>query len=378
MTFPAKRLSLWSVFMVVVGLAACKPPQMSIPGEAPPNSPQAAELRRVAVLDFQESGGDTGFAAQFESLLTQATFKGQKYFTVVDRRTLDKAIDELKLTRSGLFEKAARIGKFVKADGIYSGSVTYNIETESYIMNTLECAEGPVAKGKCKQVRKSITCYKSRASATVLPRLLSAETGQVVYALARTGIAEDKACNAPPSERPILAAAANNALAKIRRDIAPFEYTLDAPIKFGTEALDEKAKAEAERAIAFARAGRFDRACEIWRDPAIENTSILYNRVLCLEAMGKIDEAYALVKTLDQSLPQPDADISAALGRLNTHVKEATWAAERSKPAIEPDKAPATESKKSAKKPQKKAKPKGQGENENLVRKDGIILRKSQ
>ncbi len=81
-------------------------------------------MRRVAVLPFAGPAGEQ-VSLELEGMLAQATIDGHPYFTISDRHTLQNAMNELKLRSSGLTDEqsAIRLGKFLGADGIYTGTI---------------------------------------------------------------------------------------------------------------------------------------------------------------------------------------------------------------------------------------------------------------
>jgi hypothetical protein len=88
---------------------------------------EASLTKAVAVLPFSGPEGKA-FAAEIEGVLAGIGIDDQRYFTLVDRAALDKTVSEMQLSQSGMVDQktAARIGKLVGAQGIYTGVVTQN------------------------------------------------------------------------------------------------------------------------------------------------------------------------------------------------------------------------------------------------------------
>ena len=67
-----------------------------------------------------------------------------------------------------------------------------------------------------------------------------------------------------------------------------------------------------------------DNACELWgeaRNLAGNSHALLYNLGVCAESRGDVDAALSLYKQADKKLGKPDDDISLALNRVSTAIK---------------------------------------------------------
>jgi tetratricopeptide (TPR) repeat protein len=67
-----------------------------------------------------------------------------------------------------------------------------------------------------------------------------------------------------------------------------------------------------------------DNACELWgeaRNIAPNSHALLFNLGVCAESRGDLDAALSLYKQADKRLGKPDDDISSALNRIETAIK---------------------------------------------------------
>jgi tetratricopeptide (TPR) repeat protein len=110
-----------------------------------------------------------------------------------------------------------------------------------------------------------------------------------------------------------------------RRDVAPYYVTLEIKLMDSTDGIESpEAKDKLKNGLAYADKGRMDNACELWgeaRNLAGNSPALLYNLGVCAESRGDLDAALSLYKQADKKLGKPDDDISLALTRVNTAIK---------------------------------------------------------
>lgn len=312
-------------------LTGCAAPTIKATFEAGPSNLASAQLKRVAVLPFQGPNGDQA-ARQFESMLAEAKGGGSTFFTVVDRHTLQKAVDELKLQGSGLIDPntAAQIGRLTGAEGIYTGTVSSPPPArKTYRMERMKCLDAKRKLFKCDNIsRTTVNCTEKVIQYTLVPRLINVATGQVVYAPTKTGNRSETFCSDAGAETPdatLLSAAADDAFSQVRNDIAPHTYTVDLRLKDSDDGLNGPGKTRFADSLAFARANRMDRACAIWSELARDNPSsiaVAYNLAACDEGAGRLDEAVSKYMAVDKNLSRPDKDINEALARVQRALGE--------------------------------------------------------
>ena len=335
-------------------LSSCAAPTTQTSVLFPPNNAAAGELRHVAVLPFSGPGGVDQMIA-FESMIAQTSVNGQAYFTLVDRRTMQNAIDEMKLGATGLIDDktALKLGKMIGAEGLYSGAVyTPPMITKQYQEERSQCngvANPNKVVSKCTSTSTyKVNCTQKIVQFTLVPRLVKIATGQVIYQPTVTATRTSSACSDQTeslSEGEMRGDARAEVLDRIQQDIAPHIKVFKLALKESTEGLDELSAKSFKDGMAFAKSGRMDRACANWG--AIETAmgpkaplTITYNMAICAEAAGRLDEAFQRIKAVDAQLTQPDKDVNDALTRLTASIQATQATQEQVAPPPPPPSAP--------------------------------------
>jgi hypothetical protein len=326
---------LLSSFLILTGCAT----KVRVNMLQPATFHQASLTKAVAVLPFSGKDGRK-FAAELEGVLGSVSIDDKQYFTLVDRASLDKIIDEMKFSQSGLIDQktAARIGKMVGAQGIYTGVVTLSKSQSSpYREERRECRQreikydkdGKPYEGSCINWRNySVRCTKRTSNFEVTPKLIEVSTGRIVYSRNLAGSANSSGCEdrtLPAEEQELLTKAKDDVKNQFRRDVAPYYVTTEITLMESTDGIESKeAKDKFKAGIEYADKGRMDSACELWgaaRILASSSFAILYDLGVCAESRGDADAALALYKQADKLLGKPDDDITLALNRVSAAIK---------------------------------------------------------
>ncbi len=300
---------------------------------------EASLTKTVAVLPFSGPEGKE-FAAEIEGVLASIGIDDKRYFTLVDRTALDKTISEMQLSQSGLVDQktAAKLGKLVGAQGIYTGVVSQNnCDDSRYQEKRSTCTrheikrdkDGKPYQGACLQWRYyNVNCTKRVASFAASPKLVEVSTGKILYSRNLSATADSVGCEdtKPVQGESVLIEKAKEAVKKdFRRDIAPYYVTAEIKLMDSTDGIDSpEAKDKLKRGLAYADKGRMDNACELWgeaRNLAGNSPALLYNLGVCAESRGDLDAALSLYKQADKKLGKPDDDITLALNRTANAIK---------------------------------------------------------
>jgi Flp pilus assembly protein TadD len=300
---------------------------------------EASLTKTIAVLPFSGPEGKE-FAAEMEGVLASIGIDDKRYFTLVDRATLDKTISEMKLSQSGLIDQktAAKLGKLIGAQGIYTGIVSQNnCDNSRYQESRTACKryetkrdkDGNTYQGSCIAWRNyEVSCTKRVASFAVSPKLVEVATGKILYSRNLSANAESSGCEdtKPVQGETVLIEKAKASVKKeFRRDVAPYYVTREIKLMDSTDGIDSpEAKDKLKNGLAYADKGRMDSACELWgeaRNLAGNSPTLLYNLGVCAESRGDLDAALTLYKQADKILGKPDDDISLALNRVSAAIK---------------------------------------------------------
>lgn len=335
-------------------LAGCQSNSTITQIVAPANSDAAAKTRRVAVLPF--SGPDGANAtASFESLLSEVKdVNGQPYFTVVDRRTLQHALDELKLKDTGLLDDktVANIGKFIGAEGVYTGTAgAVPVERTHHEEQRSQCngaADPKKLISKCTSVTNyNVSCTDKVTTYRMIPRLVAATTGRILYNPTVAKSRSSSFCSDSGEEVAdgvLLGGAYADVLDQIRKDVAPHTETMTLAYKTETDGLSEADGKRFKDSLAFAKAGRMDRSCPVWLELAPANPGSIaanYDAALCSELNGDLPAALASYSVVDAKLTKPDNDVSAALVRVRQRIADQQKLAAQAAAVTVPEAAPA-------------------------------------
>ncbi|MCA9181836.1 MAG: hypothetical protein KDA51_10300, partial [Planctomycetales bacterium] len=277
-----------------------------------------------------------------EAVLAGIVVNDRRYFDVVERRRLNSLLSEVTLAERGLVDSstASRLGKMLGANGVYMGKVTNSAWSDQHSTEPRTiCARremkrhknGNTYEGGCVRWRSTVAkCTTRTAKFEFVPKLVSIETGAIVYSRAHSGEQVAMSCREPDTgaSAPIsdgaqlLIEAKKEALESFRRDIAPMQTTRTIDVLGATERIrSPQMKERFSNALAFAKEHRLDRACEMWREIALsehDSPELSHNLGVCLEVTGDLDSALSHYNQADRLLAQPNKSISAALDRVQS------------------------------------------------------------
>ncbi len=211
------------------------------------------------------------------------------------------------------------------------GSVTTDTVSDSrYSVSSRQCAYTD-NDGKCKKWRKvSVPCTRRTANVGFTIRLVNVETGVQSYNRDVSGQAISKSCrgrNHSLEAREVVRRRARQAAyEKVRRDVAPYVVNIKIELMDDTDGIEsDRAKQDLKSGLLFAKAGRLDRACELWQEARIlapRSIAIIYNIGVCAEAVGELYNALALYQEADRLLLKPESIINKALNRVNNRLNK--------------------------------------------------------
>ena len=330
-------MKLFFLLLVVVIASGCAT-KLKVNMLQPAQHHQASLTKTVAVLPFEGKRGRE-MASEIEAALSNINIDDKQYFTIVDRASIDKIMNELKFSNSSLTdpEHAIQIGQMVSAQGIYAGTVTaLNCKDSYYQEQRQKCAQhaikrdkkGNTYEGECIRWNKfNVNCTKRVANVAVTPKLVEVATGKIIYSKNLSGMASSSGCedtNPPKGETELLQQAKEQIKQQLRKDIAPYYVTVEIKLMDSTDGIDSKtAKDNLSAGIEAAGKNRLDMACELWgtaRIQAPSAPSLLYNLGVCAESRGDADAALALYKQADKFHGKPHEDITAAMQRTITAI----------------------------------------------------------
>lgn len=325
------------VIMFGALLFGCAAPKVQMTVVQPPSVSGALKLKRIAMGEFEGRPNEASqFSHEVENLLSSITIQGKPYFEIVKMQETAKP----KKSRKRAYAQS------VNADGIFLGSIVRSDATDSsYQEKRSQCAQSRVRynkKGKpvgevcVKWSKYTVNCTQRDAVFEFSPSLIETATSQSIFSDTLTGSASDKGCS--DNNRPVedgaslLVMARQDVLAQIRVALAPVENRVAAEIMEADNSwLDADGSMASKNSgpkfasgLEFAKAGRMDRACEIWKElEPIENKypPLLYNLGLCEESFGNEANARDYFIRADKLSARPDKRITAALDRIGKQIE---------------------------------------------------------
>lgn len=308
------------------------------PARFPAKNVAASQLRTIAILPFEGQDG-AEFTHALTVALETAMLDQQPHFTVksVDSDLTD-TLSSKKGARGGEGDtaKAVRIGRRLGVQGVYLGRVT---AAEVAMANY----QTPV---KTKDETTYRTCVKLLGQYGVLLKLVRTDTGAIVYSDTITQAESFNRCGGDGTLSGSIANAITDAIfkkksndvlqtpegmrnkmrsdaaSKVRTLVAPFNKDLEIEFKRANKDIAKEQRELFGNAIAFADAGRLDRACSMFEtmmtDANVNNVTLLFNMGACQEALLPDEPASALqyYAKADQLLAKPDKAVSEAYLRL--------------------------------------------------------------
>ncbi|TKC87226.1 hypothetical protein FAZ69_18000 [Trinickia terrae] len=216
-------------------------------------------------------------------------------------------------------DPASSYSNLTPADAVYTGSANaLPIATTLATATRMFCPTSNTSGCYTKEVR----CTTKTARFELSPRLTDVRRGKVVYGATKIGVATSSWCDDAGDEaadRTLAAEAMSDAFRQAREDVAPYEVQVAVKYKDSKDGLDPRSVEPFDRALAFARTGRFDKACPLWSSFAAANPAsraLAFNVAACDEFAGRLDAALAGYQRVDEQAGNADPDATSALARV--------------------------------------------------------------
>lgn len=239
---------------------------------------------------------------------------------------------------------AIRIGQLSGADTILTGVVKWPyVKRERYHKEKSECAKyerkenkltpGIKSKQCVKYVKRKINCNRQISNIEFVIKAVSVNNNQITFTNDYSGQAKHEYCDDNKNAtkvRPLKLSktAMDNAIQKMRRDVAPYIVTLtiqlldkdDSQLKENTAA-----KAAFDTALAFAKKGHLERACtDFHRAEQMYNESaaVYYNLGVCAEIKNDMELALQRYRHAEDLLKKPNKYVSQAFSRVHDRIEK--------------------------------------------------------
>lgn len=302
----------------------------------------AASIKSLAIAPFsapsrRASESATIFNTQLRKTLTNISVEGQPFYEIASSTTLNQALRQLKLTHTQLntLDNAIIVSKHLNVDGLITGEILIASVNqrrykgkERYCKRYEEKKKSFLKYKSCKEHgEKNVICTERTATYEIQPRLIDIRKRKIIFSKNIRETYKQKACGSEQidSNQQLLTQARKLTINKLRQRISPYEQTAEVTLLRSTKNLSHKrVKAQFKSALAFAKAGRHDRACNVWRQLEAnekQSVSLLHNLGVCMERQGRIEQANLYYRQADAILTKPIKKVSEALDRSKTQLR---------------------------------------------------------
>ena len=239
---------------------------------------------------------------------------------------------------------AMKIGQISGADTIMTGIVKWpGIVATKETEERSRCAEHkkrksdnkltPGYKGsKCTRYEKyAVNCTTQTSKIDFALKAVSIASSEIAFTKEYTGKAENKYCD--DEKDPTIATAADlsdkaiaNAFTALRQDLAPYNVVVTIELMDSDNSqlsANKEIQKLLENGLDFAKNGRFDRACENFKQVETQydkSPAVYYNLGVCAEVMNELSLASTLYKRADGLTTKNNDTINQALSRVDARI----------------------------------------------------------
>lgn len=283
-----------------------------------------ASYQAIAVAGFVGSNGEQVTSA-VEAAIRGSSVRGYRAIKVIPRNDVSTTLRGRAVT----LDTALEVGLKHGVDAIVFGEITQSTSASKSSNRTeTECISNKNESNtlkklfSCKESRNvTVQCTERAATFSVFVRVYDTSRRELLLAEEVSATKIATGCKDQPilTEKEALATAYQAAMADLQRLLVPTEITTRVELMRIDDAVKSSAaKQGIENALDFAKGGRADRACELFRtafDEEKQSPALTYNMGVCEEHSGEPWKAYELYQTSDRLSTKPIDVISKALER---------------------------------------------------------------
>lgn len=339
---------LLSYFAMALALAffvtGCANKATTIKALKPAKVGEMADMKKLAVVSFKND--NVGLSSKTEAKLAGYKLDKKRYFTVVNRNSLNKIIAEQKLQNSELLDSssATQIGKLAGAEVLITGEVTSGSKSGQYKEDREKCLQYYKGGGCAKFRYYKVTCHTTNADVSGTFNVVDVTKGTSIYAETISKNYTADSCkdsrssyglvSFQGSSKKILSetqaktALSNQIANEFAMKLVPqyvffkVEFIEDFDYKKKNKVQD----AAFEAALKFASSGRLDKAKNIFaklhKDLKGKSFEVAYNLGVCVEGLGDLNRALRLYQTADELLLEPNKNVNLALARVEKNIQD--------------------------------------------------------
>ena len=327
-----KKLLLISAIAFLLG--GCATHKTTVNVVVAPKIADAARFETIAVANFQGLTG-ASFSHELESLLVNAQVHDKPVYRSVQRTTVPASRNfssgdsDQALLRNAANNNAQAV---IAGDVLKAESRDERTTENRFVCDKHQKADGVLAQmfAPCESGRDvKVNCTTRKGDYTVAFRLLDIESKKLIASQTVSESSESKVCSdeknnlAAPEQ--LIAQSKSKVLTQLRDLLVPRQVQMELDL-MPTDDLIQSAsnKEKMEGALRFAKEGRFDRACEIFRKLRAQETqsiAIQFNLGICAEADDDPISAQDIYRQLDKQLSAPNTLVNTALKRVDERAK---------------------------------------------------------
>lgn len=316
--------------MIAIGLltlSGCSQ-QVKVRSIEPAEIDRAASLKRIAVLDFKRDA--PGLSGKIETKISQKIIEGKPYFTVINRKNINRVIEEQKLQYSGLLNESnsVELGELLGAQALITGEITSASQSDNrYYEQRYRCADK-----NCKQLQEyTVGCKSRKINLAANIRVADVTRGDIVYSdsLSKNNTwhhcSDDS--NSLPSKSQGLDVLANSLANQFVYKMTPnyrnSEVTLleDPDIHYNS-----KQSYLLENSLKFIEANRLDKAesllSKLFQSTQSKSYVAAYNLGVVKEVQGDYQEAKTYYQIADELQTKPINEINDAVNRIDSVIRK--------------------------------------------------------
>lgn len=306
-------------FLIFLLLSGCVTNQTRVSILQAPEVEAAGKYKTIAVNRFSGQYGDI-VSKDVETTLMNAR---------VQEKPVYRSVSRLQDTR-GTPRSLAGSARSQGAEALVYGEVTQAaVQDQRSTKQEFVCDRYQDSKKffkKCESGRNvTVNCIERIANFQAQFRMLDTSTGEHVWNETLSGQARASACgNQTPPESTVLLTQAKNAMIDaFSKKIVPHDREMAIALMEADGPVTDKTRFQG--AMNFAREGRMERACEIFRDlyeSDKNSVSLNYNLGVCEESAGAFWRANEHYRLADRLLGSPNRLITEALARNERNIKK--------------------------------------------------------
>ena len=309
--------------LLAFGLLGCAP-QVSMEVLEPAAAHGVTQLRRLAVVQFNNDEGGIATAA-VEQALSSFALGQQPYFTLVDAGILKNYLDGQGVEMVFNTKELRKRNKGIGADGVVLGTVSRSSwRDERTTKKRSVCVEWS-KNGSCRKYgSRDVPCTTRTGLFSFTPKVVDVNSGKIIFSQEFAESDKEDFCRGTDDPQPsgisLVGNAREQAIQRFLRVVAPHVVRVQVPLITADDSgMDKPTREAIAKGVDFAQAGRMDRACAAWSAAEASHPggyALPYLRGVCAEQAGNLDLAETAYRQADQRCDSPNAEISNALERI--------------------------------------------------------------